>query len=361
MAGASRDIERAELVLAKLRLLGHTITVDWPAEIRRRIATGSLVPEDQMPDGESQDISFEELRVGVGTAEAVLFLAPPRGVATRGGWIEFGYALALRDLHDRGYAVVVSGAEARQSIFCRCGKLISSTADHVADELAISYLDQVASRKVAEAEGHVASLPAGGLHPYRTAAKVEQVEQVEDKTRPAHYGGKSNPLEPIKIITHYALNFCLGNAIKYVLRAGRKPGETYLDDLRKAREYLSMEIDAHEEIEHAREHAAGMEQGWCHSLRLARSSRIRSGTSRDQIGSSGATRSFGRMLEAAREEGAAETTRSMIFSASQVLGEVRKLLGGIPPEQVVARVEGLLNEATSDFDNYQMNRTPESE
>lgn len=58
--------------------------------------------------------------------------------------------------------------------------------------------------------------------------------------RPAHYGGEENPFEPIKIIEHYDLNFSLGNAVKYVLRAPFKG--TPLADLKKAYTYIGFEI-----------------------------------------------------------------------------------------------------------------------
>jgi len=47
---------------------------------------------------------------------------------------------------------------------------------------------------------------------------------------------------PIDIIEMYDLNFSLGNVIKYVLRAGKKEGESDLDDLNKALWYLQREI-----------------------------------------------------------------------------------------------------------------------
>jgi hypothetical protein len=59
---------------------------------------------------------------------------------------------------------------------------------------------------------------------------------------PAHYGGAANPYEAIKVIRAWGLGFALGNAIKYIARAGRKPGESALDDLKKARWYLDNEI-----------------------------------------------------------------------------------------------------------------------
>lgn len=55
---------------------------------------------------------------------------------------------------------------------------------------------------------------------------------------PAHY--KRFPVEVIQITEH--LDFCLGNVVKYVCRAGHKPGADVLTDLRKARWYLDREI-----------------------------------------------------------------------------------------------------------------------
>lgn len=57
---------------------------------------------------------------------------------------------------------------------------------------------------------------------------------------PAHYGGVDNPYEAIKVIEAWSLGFCLGNAIKYICRAGKKGDR--LEDLRKARWYLDREI-----------------------------------------------------------------------------------------------------------------------
>lgn len=59
---------------------------------------------------------------------------------------------------------------------------------------------------------------------------------------PAHYGGADNPYEAIKVIEAWGLGFNLGNAAKYISRAGRK-GEA-LQDLEKARWYLDREIES---------------------------------------------------------------------------------------------------------------------
>jgi hypothetical protein len=61
---------------------------------------------------------------------------------------------------------------------------------------------------------------------------------------PPHYRGGADPYEAIKVIEAWGLGFCLGNALKYICRAGRK-GDT-LEDLRKAAWYLNREIQRRE-------------------------------------------------------------------------------------------------------------------
>ncbi len=58
---------------------------------------------------------------------------------------------------------------------------------------------------------------------------------------PPHYGGDST-YEAIKVIEAWGLGFCLGNALKYICRAGRKGTESRIADLQKARWYLDREI-----------------------------------------------------------------------------------------------------------------------
>jgi len=61
-------------------------------------------------------------------------------------------------------------------------------------------------------------------------------------TDSAHYTALSP--EPIDVIEAWGLNFRLANVVKYVARHGRKPGTDSLDDLIKARNYLTREINA---------------------------------------------------------------------------------------------------------------------
>ena len=50
-------------------------------------------------------------------------------------------------------------------------------------------------------------------------------------------------LEAIDVIEAYCLNFALGNAVKYVLRCGRKGCDAdAIRDLEKARAYIDREI-----------------------------------------------------------------------------------------------------------------------
>lgn len=65
----------------------------------------------------------------------------------------------------------------------------------------------------------------------------------EQVNHPEHYGGKDNPYETIKIIEALSLDFCLGNTLKYILRAGKKKPEKEIEDLEKAKWYLERKIN----------------------------------------------------------------------------------------------------------------------
>lgn len=59
---------------------------------------------------------------------------------------------------------------------------------------------------------------------------------------PLHYGGEDNTYEAIKVIEAWGLGFNLGNAIKYISRAGKKNPDKTIEDLQKAIWYLNREI-----------------------------------------------------------------------------------------------------------------------
>jgi hypothetical protein len=67
---------------------------------------------------------------------------------------------------------------------------------------------------------------------------------------PTHYNWFG--IECLDVVKHF--NFCLGNAIKYIWRAGFKPGEDALDDLAKAKFYIESEM---QRIQDGRNRVAG--------------------------------------------------------------------------------------------------------
>lgn len=81
---------------------------------------------------------------------------------------------------------------------------------------------------------------------------IGQIDRHQHVDHPAHYGGANNTYEAIKVIEAWDLGFCLGNAIKYICRAGKKPRMTgavavapsdTIEDLEKAKWYLNREIE----------------------------------------------------------------------------------------------------------------------
>ena len=68
-------------------------------------------------------------------------------------------------------------------------------------------------------------------------------------THPFHY--TSGKIQVIDFITDQNLDFCLGNVVKYISRAGKKKGDSNIDqtiedktieDLKKAKFYLEYKI-----------------------------------------------------------------------------------------------------------------------
>jgi hypothetical protein len=62
----------------------------------------------------------------------------------------------------------------------------------------------------------------------------------DNVSHPDHY--TFGNIEVIDAIEDWRLPYHLGNVVKYVVRAGRKSKETELEDLQKARFYLSRYI-----------------------------------------------------------------------------------------------------------------------
>lgn len=62
---------------------------------------------------------------------------------------------------------------------------------------------------------------------------------MKDAINPSHYKSHPSGVQCIEVTEH--MNFCLGNAMKYIWRAGLK-GDA-IEDLKKARWYLEREIE----------------------------------------------------------------------------------------------------------------------
>lgn len=63
----------------------------------------------------------------------------------------------------------------------------------------------------------------------------------EKINHPEHYGGDT-VYEAIKVIEAWNLDFCLGNTVKYISRAGKKNQSKIVEDLEKAKWYLERKI-----------------------------------------------------------------------------------------------------------------------
>ena len=72
-------------------------------------------------------------------------------------------------------------------------------------------------------------------------AETGKAETVDIVNSPPHYKTEAG-IEVIDVIKAFSLNFCRGNVVKYILRAGRKDQKKELEDLKKARWYLDREI-----------------------------------------------------------------------------------------------------------------------
>lgn len=66
----------------------------------------------------------------------------------------------------------------------------------------------------------------------------------DNVNHPKHYTQHPSGVEVIQITEH--MNFCLGNAIKYIMRADHKNNP--IEDLRKAEWYIKREIERREEL-----------------------------------------------------------------------------------------------------------------
>lgn len=70
--------------------------------------------------------------------------------------------------------------------------------------------------------------------------KIEIPSLHDPVNHPSHYTEHASGVECIQITEH--MNFCLGNAVKYIWRAGLK-NDNAIEDLKKARWYVDRELE----------------------------------------------------------------------------------------------------------------------
>ena len=86
-------------------------------------------------------------------------------------------------------------------------------------------------------EGKCKDNPPGGKHVDLQEASEKVCDNVN---HPSHY--TSGKIEVIDFIEDKELGFHLGNAVKYISRAGRKNPDKIVEDLQKAVWYINREI-----------------------------------------------------------------------------------------------------------------------
>ena len=65
----------------------------------------------------------------------------------------------------------------------------------------------------------------------------------DGKTPPHYYVGKYYGIHAEKVVQDFDLSYNVGTAVTYLLRAGKKPDNPMLQDLKKALHHLNMEIE----------------------------------------------------------------------------------------------------------------------
>lgn len=82
---------------------------------------------------------------------------------------------------------------------------------------------------------------------YSEADPEKEENKNDPVNHPSHY--TDGKIEVIDYIEDKGLGFCLGNAVKYISRAGKKDPEKEIEDLRKAAWYINHRIEELEEGE----------------------------------------------------------------------------------------------------------------
>lgn len=67
--------------------------------------------------------------------------------------------------------------------------------------------------------------------------------KLQEKTKPSYYRHIRGDVIDFAFQHGFGKQFCIGNIVKYLVRAGKKPDNPEINDLMKAREYLDRLIE----------------------------------------------------------------------------------------------------------------------
>lgn len=93
-------------------------------------------------------------------------------------------------------------------------------------------------------ERKIVGTPGVFAHPFpqKSDEEVDEfLEKVDDVSHPLHYN--RGRIEVIEFIEDQRLGYHLGQVVKYITRAGHKDSTKAVEDLEKARWYLTREIE----------------------------------------------------------------------------------------------------------------------
>jgi hypothetical protein len=103
VAGSSRDLERAERIIAAVRTIpGVDVPVDWPAMMREHGPDSGL--------SHKQRYRFAHIdAVGAMRCDVFWLLRPTSDAPSAGAWVELGLALGWFRAHGSPYPIMISG------------------------------------------------------------------------------------------------------------------------------------------------------------------------------------------------------------------------------------------------------------
>ena len=67
-------------------------------------------------------------------------------------------------------------------------------------------------------------------------------QQPYNTIKPSHHKGKTG-MQVWDVIEEFELSFMVGSAASYLLRAGKKPGADYIEELEKTNQFILKEIE----------------------------------------------------------------------------------------------------------------------